>query len=123
MEPAIVFPDETVEVTINESGQVYATVDGEVEPRELGQITLAIFANGAGLEPVGGNLFRETSASGAPVDDPGFGIIQQNYLESSNVDPVKEITERITAQRGYEMNSKVIQATDEMASAVTNGIR
>lgn len=127
VEPAIVFPDETVEVTINESGQVYAKVDGELQPRELGQLALASFANDAGLEPVGGNLFRETTASGAPVDgvggDPGFGIVRQNYLESANVDPVKEITELITAQRGYEMNSKVIKAADEMAGTVSNGIR
>ncbi|PTW60148.1 flagellar basal-body rod protein FlgG [Breoghania corrubedonensis] len=127
VEPAIVFPPETIEVTINESGQIYAKVDGEVKPRELGQLSLATFANDAGLEPVGGNLFRETPASGTPVDgvggDPGFGIVRQNYLESSNVDPVKEITELITAQRGYEMNSKVIQAADEMAGTVTNGIR
>ncbi|MEI2385860.1 flagellar basal-body rod protein FlgG [Breoghania sp. JC706] len=127
VEPAIVFPAETIKVTINASGQVYATVDGEVKPRELGQLSLATFANDAGLEPVGGNLFRETTASGQPVDgvggDPGFGVVKQNYLESSNVDPVKEITELITAQRGYEMNSKVIQAADEMAGTVSNGIR
>lgn len=127
VEPAIVFPPETVKVTINESGQVYALVDGEVQPRELGQLALSTFANDAGLDPIGGNLFRETPASGNAVDgvagDPGFGIVRQNYLESSNVDPVKEITELITAQRGYEMNSKVIQAADEMAGTITNGIR
>ncbi|WP_321340796.1 flagellar basal-body rod protein FlgG [Breoghania sp.] len=127
VEPAIIFPIETVEVTINDSGEVYAKVDGEIEPRQLGQLTLASFANDAGLEPVGSNLFRETTASGTPVDgvagDPGFGTIKQSYLESSNVDPVKEITELITAQRGYEMNSKVIKAADDMAGTVTNGIR
>ncbi|WP_417669091.1 flagellar basal-body rod protein FlgG [Roseibium sp.] len=127
VEPAIVFPEETIEIVINESGQVYAQVDGELEPRELGQLTLANFANDVGLEAIGGNLFRETPASGVPVagvaGDPGFGIIRQGYLESSNVDPVKEITALISAQRGYEMNSKVIKAADEMAGTVTNGIR
>jgi len=79
------------------------------------------------LEPLGGNLFRETQASGAPVvgvpGEDGFAKIQQGYLENSNVDPVKEITELISAQRAYEMNSKVIQAADEMFATVTKGIR
>ncbi len=127
VEPAIVFPEDTIKIVINESGQVYAQVDGELEPQELGQLTLANFSNDVGLEAVGGNLFRETPASGVPVagvaGDPGFGIIRQGYLESSNVDPVKEITALISAQRGYEMNSKVIKAADEMAGTVTNGIR
>ncbi|MEM5585020.1 MULTISPECIES: flagellar basal-body rod protein FlgG [unclassified Roseibium] len=127
VEPAILVPEDTIEVVINESGEVYAKVDGEIAPRELGQLTLANFANDVGLEPVGGNLFRETEASGVPVagvpGDPGFGVVRQGYLESSNVDPVKEITALINAQRGYEMNSKVMKAADEMANTVTNGIR
>ncbi len=76
---------------------------------------------------MGSNLFSETEASGAPVvgvpGDPGFATIEQGYLENSNVDPVKEITELIAAQRGYEMNSKVIQAADQMASVVSTGLR
>ncbi|MBD8877012.1 flagellar basal-body rod protein FlgG [Roseibium polysiphoniae] len=127
VEPAIVFPEDTISIVINESGQVYAQVDGELDPQELGQLTLANFANDVGLEAIGGNLFRETSASGVPVagvaGDPGFGVILQGYQEESNVDPVKEITALISAQRGYEMNSKVIKAADEMAGTVTNGIR
>ncbi|MFD1695813.1 flagellar basal-body rod protein FlgG [Roseibium aestuarii] len=127
VEPAILFPPETIKIVINESGEVFAQLDGELEPRQLGRLSLANFANDVGLEPVGGNLFRETPASGAPVDgvagDPGFGIIRQGYKEASNVDPVKEITELIAAQRGYEMNSKVIKAADDMAGTVTNGIR
>ena len=81
----------------------------------------------AGLEPVGDNLFRETQASGAPIaGNPGeenFGTVMQNYLEASNVDPVKEITELIAAQRAYEMNSKVIQAADEMSAVVSKNLR
>jgi flagellar basal-body rod protein FlgG len=85
------------------------------------------FPNEAGLEALGDNLFRETPASGAPEEgfagEDGRGTINQGYLEGSNVDPVKEITELISAQRAYEMNSKVIQAADEMAGTVSQGIR
>jgi flagellar basal-body rod protein FlgG len=98
-----------------------------VELQELGQLTLANFVNEAGLEPLGDNLFRETAASGPAIvgvpDDPGFAHIQQGYLEASNVDPVKEITDLISAQRAYEMNSKIIQAADEMASVVSKNLR
>jgi flagellar basal-body rod protein FlgG len=93
----------------------------------LGQLTLANFVNDAGLQPLGGNLYRETEASGAAVvgvpGDPGFAKLHQGYLENSNVDPVREITELISAQRSYEMNSKVIQAADDMYATVTKGIR
>ena len=123
--PGITVPEEATEVTVSRSGQVYATVGNEQQ--ELGQITLAKFINEAGLEPLGENLFRETAASGpanvgAP-DEEGFAYIQQNYLESSNVDPVKEITDLISAQRAYEMNSKIIQAADEMAAIVSKNLR
>jgi flagellar basal-body rod protein FlgG len=112
---------------VNKSGQVFARIDGQVDLQDLGQLTLATFANEAGLAAMGDNLFRETAASG-PANigvpgDPGFGTIEQGYLESSNVDPVKEITELISAQRAYEMNSKVIQAADEMAAVVSKNIR
>ena len=127
VQPAIVIPEGALEVTINESGQVFARVADQAAPQELGQLTLATFANSAGLKPLGGNLYGETEASGAAVagvpGDPGFAIVRQGYLEASNVDPVKEITELIAAQRGYEMNSKVIQAADQMASTVANGLR
>ena len=127
VDPAIIFPSDTVDVMINESGEVLARVGTNQTPQNLGQLTLANFVNEAGLEPIGGNLYRETPASGAPVigvpADPGFGSVHQGYLESSNVDPVKEITELISAQRAYEMNSKVLQAADEMAGTVSKGIR
>ncbi|MCO5152764.1 MULTISPECIES: flagellar basal-body rod protein FlgG [unclassified Shinella] len=123
--PGINVPQDATEITVSKSGQVYATVSGEQQ--ELGQITLANFVNEAGLEPLGENLFRETAASGpanvgAP-DEAGFAYIQQNYLEASNVDPVKEITDLISAQRAYEMNSKIIQAADEMAAVVSKNLR
>jgi flagellar basal-body rod protein FlgG len=127
VDPAIVFPPETTDIVINESGEVYAKFSGEDVPQQLGQLTVVNFANDAGLEPLGNNLYRETPASGQPVTgvagDPGFGKLHQGYLEGSNVDPVKEITELISAQRAYEMNSKVIQAADEMAGTVSKGIR
>lgn len=125
--PPIVVPANTLDVTINESGEVFAKVDGQADPQNIGQLTLANFANDAGLEPIGGNYYRETVASGAPVvgvpADPGFGKIHQGYLEASNVDPIKEITNLISAQRAFEMNSKVIQAADDMAGTVSKGIR
>ena len=106
--PGITVPEDATEVTVSKSGQVFATVAGEQQ--ELGQITLANFVNEAGLEPL------------AP-DEAGFAYIQQNYLEASNVDPVKEITDLISAQRAYEMNSKIIQAADEMAAVVSKNLR
>ena len=127
VEPAITVPANTVEVLINQTGQVFARVGTETELQELGQLTLSNFANPVGLDPLGGNLYRETPASGSAVTgapgDPGFGTIHQGYLENSNVDPVREITHLIAAQRAYEMNSKVIKAADEMAATVSQGIR
>jgi flagellar basal-body rod protein FlgG len=127
LDPTITVPQGTVDVTVNKTGQVFAKLDTEVNPRQIGQINLANFANDAGLEPLGDNLYRETTSSGTPVvglpGDAGYGKINQHYLEASNVDPVKEITELISAQRAYEMNAKVIQASDEMASTVSKGLR
>jgi flagellar basal-body rod protein FlgG len=127
VQPAMTVPANTIDVHINQSGQVFAHVGGLTEQQLIGQITLAAFANPVGLEALGDNLFRETSASGAAVTgvpgDPSFGTIEQGYLEHSNVDPVKEITELISAQRAYEMNSKIIQAADDMMGVVTKGIR
>jgi flagellar basal-body rod protein FlgG len=125
--PGITVPPDAVDVVVNKSGQVFARIEGQVELQNLGQFTLATFANEAGLAPLGDNLFQETAASGAAnvglPGDPGFATVEQGYLENSNVDPVKEITELISAQRAYEMNSKVIQAADEMAAVVSKNIR
>ncbi|MGJ8572206.1 MAG: flagellar basal-body rod protein FlgG [Hoeflea sp.] len=124
--PGITFPDETSEVMVSRTGQILARIGDDVELQDLGQLTLANFVNEAGLEPLGDNLFRETVASGPAIvgvpADPGFAHIQQGYLEASNVDPVKEITDLISAQRAYEMNSKIIQAADEMASVVSQNL-
>ncbi|WP_370674109.1 flagellar basal-body rod protein FlgG [Pleomorphomonas sp. PLEO] len=127
VQPPIMVPTDATDLTVNESGEIFATVPGQTAPQSLGQLSLANFTNDVGLEPIGGNLYRETLASGTPVagvpTDQGFGKIRQKYLEASNVDPVSEITELISAQRAYEMNSKVIQAADSMAGTVSNGLR
>ncbi|WBU63275.1 flagellar basal-body rod protein FlgG [Paracoccus aerodenitrificans] len=119
--PGITIPDDARSVTINGDGEVYAYFDNQVEPEMLGQFTLAGFANEKGLEATGSNLFLETNASGpALVSTPGqegLGTVRQGYLEESAVDPVKEITELIKAQRGYELNAKVITAVDQMLGA------
>lgn len=125
--PEITVPNNATDVQVNQAGQVYAIVGATGTQQLLGQITLANFANETGLDPLGGNLFRETTASGSPIvgqaGDAGYATLQQGYLENSNVDPVKEITELISAQRAYEMNSKVIQAADDMYSTIAKGIR
>jgi flagellar basal-body rod protein FlgG len=127
IEPQITVPPETVQITINRTGQVFATLNNGATEQEIGQLSLATFANPAGLRSLGGNLFQVTEASGQPsLFNPGagpVGSIEQGYLEESNVDPVQEITELISAQRVFELNSKVIQAADDMAGIVSKGIR
>lgn len=121
--PAITVPNNAIAVTINASGQVLATIDGQTAQQTLGQIQVATFTNTAGLEATGNNLLKETEASGtAVVGNPqaaGFGSIVQGSLEQSNVDIVSEMTDLISAQRAYEMNSKVIKTADEMMTSVT----
>ena len=118
VQPGIAIPQNTLSVTINAQGQVNATVAGNNTPQTVGQLELTRFPNEAGLNAVGRNLYLETPASGAPQagvpGSVGYGTIQQGYLETSNVNSVDEITALITAQRAYEMNSKVISAADQM---------
>jgi flagellar basal-body rod protein FlgG len=127
VQPSLTVPASTIDVHINKSGEVYAHISGQTSQQLIGQISLASFANSAGLEALGGNLFRETTSSGTATSgvagQAGFGSIEQGYLENSNVDPVKELTDLISAQRAYEINSKVIQAADEMAGTVSKGLR
>ena len=118
IQPGATIPTDALSVTINASGVVSARIAGSTTEQQVGQIELAIFPNEAGLEALGDNLFLETTASGAAtIGTPGatgFGTIKQGALETSNVNVVNEITNLIAAQRAYEMNSKVIQASDEM---------
>jgi len=119
----ITIPSDARRVTIALDGEVTAFFDNATAGQSIGAITLSVFSNPKGLEALGGNLFRETSASGgAIVGQPateGVGTMRQGYLEDSGVDVVEEISELIEAQRGYELNSKVITAADEMYSATT----
>lgn len=121
--PGITIPNDARSLAINAAGEVYAYFDGRIEPELLGQFSLVSFANEKGLEATGSNLFLETSASGpANVGAPGndsLGTLRQGYLEDSSVDAVKEVTELIKAQRGYEMNAKVITAADQMMASTT----
>jgi flagellar basal-body rod protein FlgG len=122
--PSIQIPVTATSLSISQSGLVTATIAGQTTAQNLGQLTLANFINEAGLQPLGSNLFQQTAASGAPtVGVPGetaFGVVQQDYVEASNVDPVTEITNLISAQRAYEMNSKVVQAADQMSGTISN---
>ncbi|MGG7565029.1 flagellar basal-body rod protein FlgG [Rhodovulum sp. DZ06] len=119
----ITIPDETRAISINAQGEVYAYFNDQVAPQQLGRIDLVSFANDKGLEAIGGNLYLETEASGAPnAGEPGVdgrGTMRQGFLEESSVDPVRQITELIEAQRGYELNAKVITAADQMLGATS----
>jgi flagellar basal-body rod protein FlgG len=121
--PGITIPSDARSLTVNAEGEVYAYFSDRVEPELLGQFNLAGFTNDKGLEAMGSNLFLETPASGpAQVGTPGqdgLGTMRQGYLEESSVDAVREVTELIKAQRGYELNAKVITAADQMLSATT----
>jgi len=120
--PSITVPANAIRVTINPSGQVLVQLPNIIAESNVGQFQLANFANPAGLDPQGDNLFLETAASGAANTSvpgaSGLGSVQQGFVEASNVNTVTEITNLITAQRAYEMNSKVIQTSDEMLSTI-----
>jgi flagellar basal-body rod protein FlgG len=127
LSPGITLPQNGSGLTVSGQGQVSVTPQGSTTPTVLGQITLSRFINKAGLQPVGDNLFVETPASGTPQDGTpntdGFGDLMQSNLEQANVEVVSEISDLIAAQRAYEMNAKVISATDQMLSATSNLMR
>ncbi len=120
--PNITLPTNTTSVQVNSDGSIWVNT-GSGTLTQAGQLTIANFPNEAGLQALGNNLYQETTSSGTPqVANPGtqgYATVQQGYLEGSNVDPVMEITNLISAQRNYEMNSKVIQAADEMYQVIT----
>jgi flagellar basal-body rod protein FlgG len=124
VQPGLQIPAAATGVTINTAGQVQVTLQGQTAPQTIGQLQLAAFPNETGLEAQGDNLFLQTSASGNPVTGnpatTGFGSVMQGFVETSNVNIVSEITDLITAQRAYEMNSRVITASDEMMSTLNN---
>ena len=119
--PGLTIPVDARSVSINADGGVYAHFIDEVQPELIGELSLVGFANEKGLEAIGGNMFLETAASGPAVPgqpgEDGLGTLRQGDLEESSVESVREITELIKAQRGYELNAKVITAADQMLSA------
>lgn len=126
VQPGITVPQEAVDVVISKTGEVQVKVAGSPDMQTVGQLQLATFVNEAGLEAQGGNLLLETAASGqatiANPGEPGLGMLSQGFVEASNVNPVSEITALITAQRAYEMNSRVVKTADEML-ATTSQLR
>ncbi|MCE3006107.1 MAG: flagellar basal-body rod protein FlgG [Rickettsiales bacterium] len=126
VQPAITVPDDAVDVSINLSGEVAVTLSGVVDPQILGQLEMATFINPGGLEAIGDNLFVETTASGPPIlgnaGEDGVGGLLQGYVENSNVNPVSEVTSLIVAQRAYEMNTKVITASDQMLQTLNQSV-
>ena len=118
VEPAIQVPQGAQSITIGTDGTVSAQLPGQTEVTQLGQIEIASFVNPSGLQALGDNLFAETASSGAPqvgaAGAEGRGAIRQGALEASNVNVVQELVDMIETQRAYEVNSKMIAATDEM---------
>ena len=127
VQPGITIPQNASGITINQQGQVSVTLPGQTTPQVLGQLTLTRFVNKAGLQAIGDNLYLETPASGTPQDGvpnvDGVGNLLQGNLEQANVEAVTEISDLIAAQRAYEMNAKVISATDQMLSSTANMMR
>ncbi len=124
LEPPITVPEGIKSITITEDGNVTVELPGQTDPQEIGQVTLVRFINPAGLMRLGNNLYSQSAASGAPVEgqptQEGFGSIQQNFLEQSNVKVVEEMVNLIIAQRAYEVNSKAIQTSDDMLGTANN---
>ncbi len=122
--PGVSVPQDAIAISVNRQGVVQAIMADGSAPQDVGALELARFVNPAGLEAIGDNTFLETPASGAAnrglAGSVGFGTMQQGFLETSNVNAVTEISALITAQRAYEMNSKVITTTDEMLRSATN---
>ena len=122
--PGITVPTNATSITISATGSVEATLSGQTAPSTVGSLQLATFPNEAGLEAQGSNLLLQSAASGAPTTgtpgSPGFGTVMQGFVETSNVNVVTEITNLISAQRAYEMNSRVITTSDQMLSTLTN---
>ncbi len=124
IDPAITIPANARSVSINAEGSIQVLTDDTSTPTDVGQLELAIFVNKSGLEAIGDNLYLETPASGSPTTgtpgSTGIGTLLQGSLEQSNVNAVSEISDLIAAQRAYEMNAKIISATDEMMQANNN---
>ena len=126
LEPNITVPEGANNITIGVDGTVSASIQGDPNPQNIGNIDLVDFINPAGLQAIGGNLFVQTGSSGDPINatpgENGMGQIQQGMLENSNVDIVQEMVNMITTQRAYEMNSKVVSTADQMLQFITQNV-
>lgn len=126
LQPSITIPQNATSISINQSGEVSVTIQGQTDPQILGQIQTAAFINPPGLQAIGNNLFLETSASGTPLlGTPGldgFGTMAQGFLESSNINPITELTNLIKAQRVYEMNSTIVTKSDQMLQSLNQSV-
>jgi flagellar basal-body rod protein FlgG len=125
LQPQITIPSAAQAISIGQDGTVSYTLPNQTASQQAGQIQLATFANPAGMNSMGGNLYSPTDASGtAIVGNPGgtegLGTVLQGYTEGSNVSVVDEFVNLIVAQRGYEANSKVVKAADDMYSQINN---
>lgn len=125
VEPEITIPENITRITVDTTGLIFGLdPQNPQQQQQLGQLELTRFINPSGLEAVGDNLYKETPASGNRIDgiptQQGMGSIRHRFLESSNVDVVKELVSLITAQRSFEINSKSIQTADEMLQTVNN---
>jgi flagellar basal-body rod protein FlgG len=124
LNPEISIPTDAISLSVGLDGTVSVLLAGDATPRQLGAIQLARFTNPAGLQSMGKNLFLPTDASGTAIvgtaGEQNFGTISQGFLEMSNVSIVDEMVNMITAQRAYETNSKVVQASDDMLQAANN---
>jgi len=124
IEPAVIVPQDATSVTIGADGTISVTQPGSGETMELGQLQIARFANPGGLQAMGRSMFRPTTASGQPLvvqpGQDGAGTLAQGFLEGSNVEVVNEMIDLISSQRAYEINQRVIQASDEMLRKATD---
>lgn len=124
VEPELAVPAEAISVHVGQDGLVTARLQGEPEPIEIGQLELARFTNPAGLNPTGGNLYEQTEASGEPAiatpGQDGMGSVRQGFLEAGNVNVVQEMVNLIEAQRAYEINSKMVTASEDMLQVANN---
>jgi flagellar basal-body rod protein FlgG len=123
LQPAITVPADALTLTIGGDGTVSVTQPGSASPTQIGNIQLADFINPGGLQAVGNNQYLETASSGPPtVGDPstnGLGVLNQGYVETSNVSVTEELVDLITAQRAFEINSRAVQTSDEMLQRLT----
>ncbi len=124
IEPDLTIPPEAIDIHISQDGLVGVRLDNEPDIVHIGQIELARFSNAAGLKALGGNLYQQTESSGEPtIGTPGqdnLGVVRQGYLEVSNVDVVQEMVNLISAQRAYEINSKMVTTSEEMLQIANN---